>query len=138
MKDAAGYGHAQIAPVPRISLHAFCDTVETAQIIEAAASDRRMERAHVRVHMGGALAAIEAYRNAPTPNVVVLDITSNGGDLLSHLEAFAEFCDEGTKVVVAGRTNDIVLYRELMARGVSDYLVAPLNVLDFIRAISHL
>ncbi len=34
--------------------------------------------------------------------------------------------------------NDIVLYRDLMARGVSEYLVAPFTVLDFIRAISKL
>ena len=53
-------------------------------------------------------------------------------------KSLAEFCDSGTKVVIAGRTNDIVLYRELMARGISEYLVAPFDVLDFIRAISHL
>ncbi|MGB8899709.1 MAG: AAA family ATPase, partial [Methylocella sp.] len=52
--------------------------------------------------------------------------------------ALAEFCDSGTKVVVAGRTNDIILYRELIARGISEYLVAPFDVLEFIRAISHL
>jgi pilus assembly protein CpaE len=91
MKGLAGSEQAHIAPLPRISLHAFCESEETARII-----------------------------------------------LVAHLEALAEFCDAGTKVVVAGRTNDIILYRELMARGISEYLVAPFNVLDFIRAISHL
>jgi len=75
--------------------------------------------------MGGPLAAVEAYRDAATPNVIVLDTAANRGDLVAHLEALAEFCDAGTKVVVAGRTNDIILYRELMARGISEYLVAP-------------
>jgi pilus assembly protein CpaE len=138
MNGPAGFEHAQIAPVPRVSLHAFCESPDTARIIQAAATDRRMERAHVSVHMGGPLAAVEAYRDAATPNVVLLDTAASRSDLLAHLEALAEFCDSGTKVVIAGRTNDIVLYRELMARGISDYLVAPLNVLDFIRAISHL
>ncbi len=138
MKGLAGSEHAQIAPVPRVSLHAFCESLETARIIEAAAADRRMERAHVSVHMGGPLAAVEAYRDAATPNVIVLDTAASRSDLLAHLESLAEFCDSGTKVVVAGRTNDIVLYRELMARGISEYLVAPFHVLDFIRAISHL
>lgn len=138
MKGLAGSEQAHIAPLPRISLHAFCESEETARIIQAAATDRRMERAHVSVHMGGPLAAVEAYRDTATPNVIVLDTAVDRGDLVAHLEALAEFCDAGTKVVVAGRTNDIILYRELMARGISEYLVAPFNVLDFIRAISHL
>ena len=36
-------------------------------------------------------------------------------------------CDPGTKVIVIGAANDIALYRELMRRGVSEYLVPPLG-----------
>ncbi len=50
----------------------------------------------------------------------------------------AEYCDAGTKVVVLGKLNDIILYRQLIARGVSEYLVAPFGVVDFIQAISQL
>ncbi len=124
--------------VPRISLQAFCETPEVAQTVRDAITDRRMERAHVKVHMGGAAAAIEAYRSAATPNVIFLETTASRQDLIAYLDGLAEFCDAGTKVVIAGRTNDIILYRELMARGVSEYLVAPFAVLDFIRTISHL
>ncbi|MBO0734735.1 MAG: CtpF protein [Methylocapsa sp.] len=138
MKAQAVSDCSLIAPVPRISLQAFCEAEETARIIEAAATDRRMERAHVSAQMGGPAAAIAAFREAPTPNIIVLDTAANGPELLSHLAALAEFCDPGTKVVVIGRYNDILLYRELLARGVSDYLVAPSNVLEFIRTISHL
>jgi pilus assembly protein CpaE len=138
MKGPADFELAQIAPVPRISLQAFCESPETARIVRAAAADRRMERAHVSVHLGGALAAIEAYRDSPTPNVIVLDSAASRGELVAHIDALAEFCDSGTKVVVAGRINDIILYRELIARGISEYLVAPFGVLEFIRAISHL
>ncbi|MGH6853499.1 MAG: CtpF protein, partial [Methylocella sp.] len=70
MNSQAPHEHPQIAPVPRVSVQAFCESPETARIVQAAATDRRMGRAHVSVHLGGALAAIEAYRDAPTPNVI--------------------------------------------------------------------
>ena len=125
-----------IAPVPRISVQAFCETTDVAQIIQRAIADRRMEKAHAKVQMGGAAAALDAFRDAPTPNVVVLETTADRSELIASLEALSEFCDAGTKVVVVGRMNDIVLYRDLMARGISDYLVAPLDVFVLVRAFS--
>jgi pilus assembly protein CpaE len=128
--------YAQIAPAPRISLQAFCETHELAQLIGEAAIDRRMEKAHVKVNMGGANAAIEAYRTSPTPNVIVLETSAARTELIDQLESLAEFCDAGTKVIVIGTVNDITLYRELISRGVSDYLVQPFGVMDFIAALS--
>ena len=69
---------AHIAPVPRISVQAFCETAETAAMMQAAAEDRRMIKAHLKAQMGGIAAAVEAYRNAPTPNVVVNESESRG------------------------------------------------------------
>jgi pilus assembly protein CpaE len=135
---AAAFDVEQIAPVPRISVQAFCESPDVAQTINDAIADRRMEKAHVKVHMGGLAAAIEAYRTAPTPNVIVIETALGRDELIANLESLAEFCDAGTKVVVLGRMNDILLYRDLMARGVSEYLVAPFAVLDFIRTISRL
>ena len=129
---------AHIPPVPRISLQAFCDTADFAAVVEGAGADRRMTKAHVKVQMGGTVAAIEAYRAAPTPNVIVLEAGADRDVLHTHLDELSEFCDHGTKVVVVGRANDIALYRALMARGISEYLVQPLTVLDFIKAISRL
>ena len=128
----------QIAPAPRISLQAFCETQDIAAIIQEAAGDRRLDKAHIKMHMGGAAAAVEAYGAAPTPNVIVIESNVDRAQLVQHLDALSEFCDSGTKVVVMGRTNDILLYRDLMARGVSDYLVTPFSAIDFIRAISGL
>ena len=130
--------HEQIAAIPRISMQAFCESSELASVVSDAAGDRRMDKAHVKVHMGGAPAAIEAYRTAPTPNLIVLEVGPDRSKLHSDLDDLAQFCDAGTKVVIVGRTNDIALYRELMARGISEYLVMPLDVLDFIRAVSTL
>ncbi len=128
--------YAQIAPAPRISLQAFCETHELANLIGEAAIDRRMEKAHVKVNMGGASAAVEAYRTSPTPNVIVIETSSGREELIGQLESLAEFCDSGTKVIVVGKLNDITLYRDLISRGVSDYLVQPFGVMDFIAALS--
>jgi pilus assembly protein CpaE len=136
MKTQSGFDSRHIAPVPRISLEAFCESEAIVGVIAAAARDRRMERAHVTLHRGGPGAAVSAFRDAATPDVIVLDTAASRHDLLSRLEALADFCDAGTKVVVIGRTNDFLLYRELMARGVSEYLVAPPDVIEFIRTIA--
>jgi pilus assembly protein CpaE len=128
----------RIVPVPRISLQAFCETPELAATINDSCADRRMDKAHAKVHMGGATAAVEAFRSAPTPNVIVIESSADRAELVAHLDALSAFCDAGTKVIVAGRVNDITLFRELMSRGVSEYLVMPFGVLDFIRAVSSL
>ncbi|MDH7796826.1 MULTISPECIES: CpaE family protein [unclassified Beijerinckia] len=131
-------GQTQIAPVPRVSIQAFCEVAATADAITSSMNDRRMLKAHVKVHMGGAPAAIEAYRSAPTPNVIVIECNQGRNALLGYLDELADYCDAGTRVVVIGRSNDIGLYRELMGRGVSEYIVSPFEVLSFVRTISEL
>ncbi len=128
----------QVEPVPRVSIQAFCELSEVASLISQAVADRRMAKVHAKQNMGGAAAAVEAYRNAPTPNVIVLEAPDHRETLLGQLEILAQYCDAGTKVVIIGRMNDIVLYRQLIARGVSEYLVAPFDVVDFIHVISAL
>src|SRR4029078_8051521 len=88
--------------------------------------------------MGGVAAAIEAYRSSPTPNVIVLESEGRGDAILTGLDALAEFCDAGTRVIVIGRTNDVVLYRELVRRGVSDYMISPVGTIDVVRSICSL
>jgi pilus assembly protein CpaE len=127
-----------IAPAPRVSVQAFCATAETAASVQAAAEDRRMTKAHLRVQMGGVAAAAEAYRSSPTPNVILLESDTRGEDILTGLDDLSEVCDEGTRVVVIGRFNDIVLYRELIRRGVSEYLMAPVLPIDVVGAICGL
>jgi pilus assembly protein CpaE len=127
-----------IAPVPRISIQAFCESADTMAVMQAAGDDRRMGKAHLKVQMGGIAAAVEAYRTSPTPNVIVIESESRGDDLLAGLDTLADVCDAGTRVIVIGKQNDIMLYRELVRRGVSDYLMAPTSVIEVIRSISGL
>ncbi|MGH6716553.1 MAG: AAA family ATPase [Bradyrhizobium sp.] len=126
-----------IAPAPRVSVQAFCETVETAAAVQSAGEDRRLAKAHLKIQMGGMAAAIEAYRQAPTPNVIVLE-TDGRSDILGGLDQLATVCDSGTRVVVIGRINDVTLYRELVRRGVSDYVIAPVTAIDVVRSICNL
>jgi len=136
---AAAVGHEEhIAPAPRVSVQAFCDTVETAAAIQGAGEDRRLAKAHLRIQMGGVTAAIEAYRSSPTPNVIILESESRGEDVLAGLDELAHFCDAATRVIVIGRMNDVTLYRELVRRGVSDYLIMPVDTLQVVRAVCGL
>ena len=130
--------HEHIAPAPRVSVQAFCETVETAAAVQGASEDRRLHRAHLKIQMGGIAAAIEAYKSSPTPNVIVIETDSRGDQILGGLDALAEVCDAGTRVIVIGRHNDIALYRELVRRGVNDYLVAPTGTIDVVRAVCGL
>jgi pilus assembly protein CpaE len=127
-----------IAPAPRVSIQAFCETVETAATVQAAGEDRRLGKTHLKIQMGGAIAATEAYRNSPTPNVILIESESRNNDILASLDALAELCDPGTRVIVVGRINDVTLYRELTRRGVSDYLIAPVGTIDIVRSICGL
>ena len=135
--DVAGRDE-RIAPAPRVSVQAFCETVDTAAAIQAAGEDRRMAKAHLRIQMGGLAAAIEAYQNSPTPNVIILESENRGDDILGGLDQLAPVCDAATRVIIIGRMNDIALYRELVRRGVSDYLIAPVGALQVVRAVCGL
>jgi pilus assembly protein CpaE len=112
--------------------------VETAAAIQSAGEDRRLTKAHVKIQMGGVTAAIEAYRGSPTPNVIMLEAEGRGEGILTGLDTLAEFCDAGTRVIVVGRTNDVTLYRELVRRGVSDYMMSPVGTIDVVRSICGL
>ena len=124
--------------VPRITIHAFCARPEMAELVQRAAGDRRMERAKTMVMDGGLAGAVDYYQNQPTPSLVMVETLDPAPALLDYLGKLAEVCDPGTKVIVVGAANDISLYRELMRRGVSEYLVPPLGPLQLIAAITAL
>jgi pilus assembly protein CpaE len=127
-----------VALVPRINIHCFCDNQQTAETMQAAASDRRMARAHVTIQLGGIMAAVQVYQSQATPNLLIVESHGSRDVILSELGQLAQVCQPDTKVVVVGHLNDVILYRELMKQGVSEYMVAPLHQLQVIEAISSL
>ncbi|KQY79283.1 MULTISPECIES: CpaE family protein [unclassified Brevundimonas] len=130
--------HTAEVSVPRIAIHVFAERQDTLAAAERAGQDRRLSRATTQIRIGGVAAAVEAYQHEPTPPLIVVECMKDPQTLLWEVDQLAEVCDAGTKVVVVGATNDILLFRELMRRGVSEYLVAPLQPLQLIAAIGGL
>src|ERR1700679_224865 len=125
-------------PVPRISIHAFCEFPDTGAALQRAGADRRLSKAHLTVQLGGINAAVDFYTGQVTPNLLIVETRLHGQAALDELDRLAEVCDPATKGIVVGRTNDVELYCELMRRGASEYLVAPLSPLQLIEVISGL
>ena len=137
--DYEAYSGQQIvAQVPHINIRAFCDDERTVQAIQAAAADRRMARAHVQIHMGGIAAAVQVFQGELTPNVILVETLAARDVVISELSRLASVCGPDTKVVVIGHLNDVLLYRELMRLGVSEYLIAPVHQLQIIESIANL
>lgn len=137
--EASGVNEFKRArPVPRISIQIFCETDDFSQVCQNTGEDRRMGKSHVSMQMGGITAALEAYRDGPTPNLIILESSAERDVLLQHLDQLADVCDSGTKVIIVGHVNDVLLYRALVDRGVSEYLVWPIQPLQIITAISNL
>lgn len=135
---AASDALSRARPIPRISIQAFCEGQDVAEAVQAAAEDRRLSKAHVSVHMGGVSAAAAHYEESPTPNLIIVESSQHRTQLLAELDRLAESCDPGTKVVVIGHVNDVILYRELLKRGVSEYLVAPIDPAQVMESLSNL
>src|SRR3569623_821265 len=107
--------------LPRITIQAFCEHSQTAQLVESAVHDRRMSKVALTTHTGGLDAAIETYKSNPTPNLVLVETSLSPLDIPGALARRAEVCDATTRVIVLGHVNDVVLYRELIRSGVSEY-----------------
>lgn len=124
--------------VPAITLHAFCETPELTSAMQSAVADRRMSRTHATVHAGGVDAALALYRKTATPDLILFESQAAADRLFVQLDALAEVCGTATKVVMIGHSNDIELFRGLLARGLSEYLVAPVDPMKIVSAISTL
>ena len=125
-------------PVPRISIHAFCETPATTELLEKAAVDRRLSKTHLTIHMGGVSKAIDQFQTAATPNLIILETLASGAEIFAQLAELAEVCDPSSKVVIIGQVNDIILYRELIRQGISEYIVRPQSPLQIIKTIADL
>ena len=72
-ESAQGATVVDVRPVPRVSIQAFCESADLIAAVNAAAQDRRMTRAHVKVQTGGIAAAAEFYQQAATPNLIIVE-----------------------------------------------------------------
>jgi len=123
-------------PLPRISVHAFCESEELQRVMERCSHDRRMSKVGLRITSGGIAAAANMFTTAPTPNLIILETKAGAASLLSELAPLAAVCDPSTKVIIVGYYNDIPLYRELVRNGISEYMVQPVAMPDIMAAMA--
>src|SRR5438067_6908878 len=137
-KDDEDSPVVQGRPIPRISIAAFSNSKEMEETVQRVAADRRLAKTHVALHSGGIHEAFQMFTDQPTPDLLLLEAGSNPAEILAQLEELAGVCEESTKAIVMGHTNDVLLYRELMNRGISEYLLCPVEPVRLIEAISNL
>lgn len=124
--------------VPRITIQAFCENSQTAQLVESALQDRRMSKVALTTHNGGIDGAVETYKSNPTPNLIVVETGLSPEAIPPALARLAEVCDAATRVIVLGHVNDVLLYRELIRSGISEYVVLPAGAHEIVTAITEL
>ena len=81
-------------------------------------------------------AARQLIERRLSPSHIVLDIGTRGQDIFTEVDQLAQQCEAGTRVLAVGDTNDIVLYRGLITRGVIDYLPLPVNPSEVVRVLT--
>jgi len=124
--------------IPRVTIQAFCEHSQTAELIETSIHDRRMSRVALTTHNGGIEGAIGTYRDNPTPNLIIVESSQDSQEILNLIGRLADVCDGGTNLIVIGHLNDVVLYRNLKNIGVSEYLVMPTSSKSIVDSISDL
>jgi pilus assembly protein CpaE len=89
-----------------------------------------------KVNKGGLRNAVQSLSVSASPQILFVDLAESG-DPLNDINALAEVCEPGTVVIASGQVNDVRLYRDLVASGIQDYLLKPLNP-DMVReAFTH-
>jgi pilus assembly protein CpaE len=95
-RESEAFGPSRLRPIPRVNIQAFCEDQDTAVAIEKAAQDRRLSRARVSVQMGGIDGACAFYRNAATPNLIIVESLLDRASMLAELNRLAGLCDPAT------------------------------------------
>lgn len=127
-----------LRPLPRISVHAFCESGSLLDLMDQCANDRRLRNVNMRANQGSILAAASMFTTSPTPNLLIIEASGGRNDLMDALQKLADVCDRDTHVVVIGDNNDINLYRELIKNGISEYMVKPVSMADLIDTMSSI
>ncbi|SIQ77457.1 pilus assembly protein CpaE [Rhizobium sp. RU20A] len=127
-----------VRPLPRISIHAFCESEGMLHLLDQCARDRRMSKVTLRSNKGTISSAAAMFAQMPTPNLIILETSVDPANLLGELAPLAEVCDASTKVIIIAKHNDIRLYRELIRNGISEYLVGPVSIADILQVVSNI
>jgi len=78
------------------------------------------------IHEGDIASATLYLKEHPSPDVLLVELPSAEG-ASSLIDALADMCDEGTKVIITGHINEYSFYCWLMDAGIFSYLLKPLT-----------
>jgi pilus assembly protein CpaE len=115
-------------------------TVAAGALVDQAFADRRLFKMALSRLPGGLAAARSRYAGDVSPPLVLVEAAAgvDAGTLLAEIDALADTCAAGTNLILLGEINDVTLYRNLLRRGVADYLVMPVGPMRLIEAVQDL
>lgn len=119
--------HITATLLPQSSVAIYSRDNATLEAARSLAQDWRFARVSLQAEQGDVEAAITAYTEYKSPDIVIVQTDVIDDGFVGRLEELASNCDEGTEAIVIGPDNDVYLYRKLIDMGVSDYLVRPVT-----------
>ena len=122
--------------LPTSTVAVYSQDQTTLQAARDLENDWRFARVNVQTEEGNVEAAIEAYADVSSPELIIIQTDTIDESFTGRLEVLAGYCDEGTSAIVIGPDNDVNLYRRLIDMGVSDYLVRPVATPDMAEVIA--
>ncbi len=111
----------------RIDIHVFTLGDEAWAGIEEGLGDRRLTKARPARYAGDLAAAIAKYESEPSPGLLIIETHEAPAQLFDQLDRLSTVCKGDTQLVLVGTHNDVGLYRQLLRRGVSEYLTTPFD-----------
>jgi pilus assembly protein CpaE len=78
------------------------------------------------VRPGDAATALRLIDRSEPPALLLVELP-DGGAPVEAVAALVEACGGATRILAVGAVNDVMLFRELTALGVADYLVKPVS-----------
>lgn len=112
-------------PLPALTIYAFWDRPSSAEAFAAFAADPRAARARVEIFRGGVDGARAHLPTLRRPDLLLLDTTLSRAELFASLADLTAQLGPDTRIAIVGAVNDIGFFRDLAARGVSEYFTAP-------------
>lgn len=122
-------------PTPPISVLASWDRGESGDMLAAFAEDKRLARADIDIERGGLDGALAALDGGARPDLVIVDTTLSGAEMMQGVDRLLARLDAGAKLIVIGAVNDIGVLRALNQRGVAAYMMAPVTANDLAQTV---
>ena len=138
LAGARAHQDEQLRSTPPISVFVSWERDEARDLVTALSRDRRLSRAEFTFERGGLEGAVGRFDDARAPDLLIVDTALPREKMLDGAAALAHLVRRGVKIVLLGAVNDINLLRDLGARGVSEYVMPPIEPEEFVRTICRL